>query len=188
MLFLAEPGNEAFGTQVPLRYTLTESDEGGPMQTLLVAFPRRPLLPNAEYVAVVRDTLRAEDGSPVAPSPMTRVALGLVPPASEAQAAIAGYEAPARDLLERQGIDLASVVRQTSFVTRTQGQHREMAEVDPRRFARRVKQGSVSVVIDSALPAEVPTSPSWSRADSRAYRTSSRTISASRSPTTSLPR
>lgn len=156
MLLLAEPGDPAYGSAVPLRYALTESDEEGPTRTLLVAFPRRPLLPNAEYVAVVRDTLRSEDGSPVAPSPMTRVALGLQPPESEAQAAIAGYEAPARALLESRGIDPASVLRQTSFVTRTQDNAVRWLRKTLSASLAAVESGSASVVIDSAVPSANP--------------------------------
>ena len=149
LLLMAEPGDPRYGSKVPLRYALTESEDGAPEQTLLVAFPREPLQPNAEYVAIVQNTLRAEDDSTLVATRGTQVALGLAAPTSDAEADVAGYEAPLRALLAAQGIDPAHILRQSSFVTRSRANPVAWLKSTVASSIAAVKAGGVSVAIDS---------------------------------------
>lgn len=116
-LYLVQPDHPGYLSEVPLRVeTTTNADD--PL-TLLLADPRVILEPNADYLVVVTDALKREDGMPLAPTHGTEVALGLEPPASEDEAAIAGYHAPARAQLAALGTDPATVLRVWDFTTRS---------------------------------------------------------------------
>ncbi len=116
-LYLVEPDHPRSLEEVPLRVeTLTNEDDPW---TLLLADPRVILEPNADYLVVITDALAREDGAPIPPSRATTVALGLEPPATADEAAIAGYHAPARAHLAALGIDPASVLRVWDFTTRS---------------------------------------------------------------------
>ncbi len=96
--------------------TETIAIEGG--TTLLVGDPRALLEPNADYAVIVTDALRHADGSVPSRSRGTDVALGAVP-RTEEEAAIAGYNAPLRRLIEELELDPTQVVRAWSFTTRS---------------------------------------------------------------------
>lgn len=116
-LYLVEPGHPDYLAEVPLRVE-TVTNQRDP-ETLLLADPRVILEPAADYLVVVTDALRSADGVPLEPTRGTEVALGLAAPASEEEAAIAGYHAPARAQLAALGIDPATVLRVWDFTTRS---------------------------------------------------------------------
>ena len=148
-LFVATPGHPHYGEEVPLRLEIVaESRMEGTWA--LVGDPLAILDPATDYVAVVTDSLHAADAtSQIAPSRGTLVALGLEPPASEAEARLAGYHAPSVTLLDDVGVDPTSVLRVWDFSTRS--------EADPGRFMLAIRDaslaaleaGDVEVVIDS---------------------------------------
>ncbi|MEZ4440122.1 MAG: hypothetical protein R3B72_13580 [Polyangiaceae bacterium] len=109
---------------VPVRVRHEPNDEG----TLVIADPREPLLENTEYGVVVRDALDTEDGSALAADASTRIALGLDPPASQADADLFGYYAPIRATLTDAGIEPGTVLRLSSFVTRSRAGATELLD------------------------------------------------------------
>jgi len=116
-LFLVQPDHPDRLSEVPLRVeTVTNADDP---HTLLLADPMQILAPNADYLAVVTDALRFEEGTAPTPTRGVRVALDLEPPADEAEAALAGYHAPTRARLSALDVDPASVVRVWDFTTRS---------------------------------------------------------------------
>lgn len=144
-LVLAQHDHPDRGREVPLRLETRALPEG---QTLLLAHPRAVLEPDADYVVLVTEPLRHEDGrAPVAPRAV-ELALGRTAPLDQDEAAWVGHHAPARRLLAELGVDEARVVRVWEFTTRS-------AE-DPRRALRHVRdaciaavdRGEVGVVID----------------------------------------
>ena len=150
-LLVAQPDHPAFGEAVPLRIELRPSvDTEG--ETLVIAYPRRPLDPGVDYVAVVTDALRAEGGAALGASRAAQVALALAEPASQDEADLAGYHAPTRALLDRAGIDAGGVLRVWDFTTRSaeDATRRLAAMRDGARAA--VTAGEVSVAIDLVEP------------------------------------
>src|SRR5207237_1229882 len=100
-LFVAQPGH-SLGQSMPLRLSVVSdatSDE-----SMLIAYPLRPLAYDTDYVAVVLDSVVAADGSALSPSPAVQVALGLVPPKSDQERALFAYHAPTRTLLKAVGV------------------------------------------------------------------------------------
>src|SRR5690606_26955819 len=111
--------------------------------TLLLADPREVLEANADYVVIVTDALRyADQATPEAPRSV-KVALDLATPASEDEATLAGYHAPARSLIDEIGIDPARVLRVWEFTTRS--------EADPRRPLMHVRDASLAAVPDAEV-------------------------------------
>lgn len=152
-LFLVQPGLPGSGEPVPVRLEIHPSkDEEG--RTLLVAKPYRALAPNAEYLAVVTDSLRPEGGGTLAPERAAKVALGLEKPASQVDADLYGHHAPARALLAKAGIDPAHVVRLWDFTTRSAGDatRRLLAMRDAARAA--VAAGDTQVILDVVKPGD----------------------------------
>lgn len=147
-LFVSTPGHEHYGEEVPLRLevvpnAVTEAT------TAIVGDPLALLDPATDYVAVVTDDLRAEDGSAIPPSRGALVALGLVLPASAAEAAIAGYHAPTIDFLGDVGIAPENVLRVWDFTTRSRADaEAPLTEMRDHSLAA-LESGDVSVVIDS---------------------------------------
>jgi hypothetical protein len=150
-LFLAEPGRAHEGEAVPLRVSTFASSDEAP-RTMLVATPERVLEPNAEYLVVVTDKLRAKGGSAIAPERSARVSLGLEKPSSQAEADLYGYHAPARALLHNAGTDANTVLRMWSFTTRSaeDGTRRLAAMRTASRAA--VSEGRTHVTIDVVRP------------------------------------
>jgi len=150
-LLLAEPGRADEGEAVPLHVTAVASDDEAP-RTLLVATPKHVLEPNAEYLVVVTDALRAKGGGAIAPERSTRVSLGLESAASQAEADLHGHHAPARALLRKVGLDANRVLRMWTFTTRStdDGTRRLRAMLAASRAA--VAEGRTSVTIDVVKP------------------------------------
>lgn len=141
-LFLAEPGHPSRGAEVPLRIEVVAHDPELELETALVAHPLVPLEPDARYVAVVTDALRAESGAALAPSRFTELALDRAAPESQEEADVRGHHAPTRRLLVDVGVDPASVLRVWDFTTRS-------AE-DPRRRLRAMRAAAIAAVDDGA--------------------------------------
>jgi len=129
-LFVATPGHPRYGQEEPLRIETMFEYRGGP-RSLVIGDPLTLLEPGTDYVAIVTDALRAEDGTALEAPRATRVALGVLAPASEEEATLAGYHAPTVALLEEAGVDPARVLRAWDFTTRS-------AE-DPRRLLLAVR-------------------------------------------------
>lgn len=150
-VLVAQPGSASYGADVPLRYELVGpyADE---TETLLAAFPEAPLEAATDHVAVVLDSLRAADGSALAPSPDTRVALGLVAPKTDGEARLRAYHAPTRAVLAKAGIDPARVLRVWDFTTRSAEQpSRRLLAVRELALAA-VRDGTAIPIIDSVTP------------------------------------
>lgn len=114
-LFNAQPGSARYGQRMALRVELVDDSGVGAPQHLLIGRPQEILEANADHVAVVLDTLGAAEGQPRA----VAVALGLAAPETEEEAALAGYHAPTRALLDEVGIDPSRVLRVWDFTTRS---------------------------------------------------------------------
>lgn len=150
-LFLAEPGRAHEGEAVPLHVTTFSSSDEAP-RTLLVATPERVLEPNAEYLVVVTDALRAKGGGAIAPGRSARVSLGLEEASSQAEADLHGQHAPARALLRKASVDANRVLRMWTFTTRSvdDGTRRLRAMLTASRAA--VAEGRTKVTIDVVKP------------------------------------
>jgi hypothetical protein len=143
---------------VPLRYRLVPGS-GIEAETLVIAYPRVPLAPSTDYVAVVLDALRSTTAGPVRADALTRAALGLAAPATEEQSRARAYHAPTRALLARANVDLARVARVWDFTTRSREQPtRVLAAMRERLFAA-VDAGGPTVQIDRVRV--LPTGPSY---------------------------
>ncbi len=137
-LFVASPESPRFGEEVPLGIELRVDPRGERPRSLIVGDPRAMLDPATDYVAVLTDAVRDVDGMPFSNSHLDRVVLGLEAPASEDEAALAGYHAPTVALLERVGIDRAHVLRAWDFTTRS--------EDDPRRLLLSMRDASLEAL------------------------------------------
>lgn len=150
-LFVASPDSPRYGEEVPLRIELdVELQRGTGIQTsVLTGDPLVILEPNTDYVVVVLDDLRNTDGEAYETPHVEEVALGLAPPASAEEAAIAGYHAPTRALLTEQGIDFTRVLRVWDFVTRTEEDATAPLLSMRAQALAAFEAGDVEVVIDS---------------------------------------
>lgn len=150
-LFLVEPGRTGEGEAVPLRVSVFPSSDEAP-RTLLVATPKRLLEPNAEYLVVVTDALRAKGGGAIAAERSARVSLGVDEASSQAEADLRGHHAPARALLRKAGVDGSRVLRMWTFTTRSadDGTRRVRAMLAASRAA--VSAGRARVIIDVVKP------------------------------------
>ena len=134
-LFLAQHDHPERGHEVPLRVEVVTDEDG---RTLLSADPLEVLEAAADYVVVVTDALRYADGGAPSASPGVRVALALDRPATVEDAALAGYHAPARRLLEELEIDPEGVLRVWDFTTRS--------AANPRRAMVHVRAEAIAAV------------------------------------------
>lgn len=150
-VLLAEPGRPNEATPVPLRVSIFPSTDDPP-RTLLVATPTRVLEPNAEYVVVVTNALRAKGGGAIVPERSARVSLGLEKASSQLEADLYGHHAPARAVLKTAGMDPNGVLRLWSFTTRSaeDGTRRLRAMRTASRAA--VSDGRTRVAIDVVRP------------------------------------
>lgn len=152
-LVLAQKDHPAYGEPVPLRIQVRRSVDLE-NESLVIAYPLRPLEPGADYVAVVTDALHAEGGGELPPSQAALVALDRAEPSSQEEADLRGYHAPTRAALAAAGIDPGRVLRVWDFTTRSSddGTRRLTAMQEGARAA--VRAGEVSVAIDKV---EIPT-------------------------------
>lgn len=154
-LILAQYGHSRRGEKVPLRIQLTPGDDPD-AETLLVAYPLRPLEPGLDYVIVVTDDLKAKGGAALPSTRYTQLALGRVKPASEKEAYFRGYHAPTRQLLSDIGIEADNVLRISDFTTRSadDGTH-YLTEMRDASIAA-VDNGQVQVVVDKVDVTPLP--------------------------------
>jgi hypothetical protein len=146
-LFIAQPGATR-GSEIGLRLSVVKDTHGE--ATLLLAYPRRPLAYDTDYVAVVLDELPAADGGRFEAPRAVRVALGLAAPSTDAEAALLAYHAPTRALLADVGIAPERVIRVWDFTTRSAAGVSAPLTAMRARATAAVAAGAVTVVVDSA--------------------------------------
>lgn len=115
-VFNAQPGSARYGQRVALRVERWDASGVEVARHLVIGRPQEILEANADHVAVVLDSLGAAEERPRGVS----LALGLAEPEDEAEAALVGYHAPTRQLLEEVGVDPSRVLRVWDFTTRSQ--------------------------------------------------------------------
>lgn len=151
-LFAVGKDGATDGKPVPLRIEVKagENIDGEP-ESFLFAYPLRPLLANTDYVAVVLDSLKAEDGANLQRTRAVELGLDFAAPSSQHEANLRAYHAPLRSLLAEVDIDPSRVLRAWDFTTRSG------ADATGRLLAMReasvdvAKAGTVSVVIDEVF-------------------------------------
>lgn len=149
LLFVNQPGAPDDGQRVPVRIELMPStSEGFGVETLLIAYPLRPLSAGAEHVAVVLDSLEVADGDGDKPAAdrLTRIALGLDKPTTDEEQKRAAYFAPVRDVLD---VDKDRVLRVWDFTTRSMNDAR--VRLDALRAKSQSAAASVTVALDSVV-------------------------------------
>lgn len=134
-------------TPIPLRFRVITSPNTPP-ESLVVAYPRVPMDPSTDHIAVVLDALPITDAAPPVPSALTRAALGLTAPVTDEQARYRAYHAPTRALLQQAGVDLRRVVRVWDFTTRSRAQPTQTLRAMRERVLRAVDEGHVRVALD----------------------------------------
>lgn len=151
-LILAQPGRAQRGQSVPLRLSVVNDsiDGGFSGDSLLVAYPLRPLEYDADYVAVALDEIKADDGSAFQTPALVKVALGLTPPATDDDRALAAYHAPTRALLLEAGVELAHVLRVWDFTTRSAASVREPLDTMRAAALGAVDAGTLSFEVHTA--------------------------------------
>jgi hypothetical protein len=147
-LFLVQPDLPGSGEAVPLRVEVKESTDD-PGNSLVVATPRKALAEGAEYLVVVTDALHAKGGGALTAERAAKVALGLEAPASQADADLFGYHAPARAVLQKAGVDPQHVLRLWDFTTRSAGDATRRLTAMREAAVAAVKAGKTAVLIDS---------------------------------------
>jgi hypothetical protein len=140
----------ADGTNTPV--WLAVVDDTPTSASMLIAYPVRPLAYNADYVGVVLDDLKADDGSALSAPDAVKVALGLTPPASADDQALAAYHAPTRKLLEKAGIDAHHVLRVWDFTTRSVGDFASPLDVMRVATLAALDAGTLQVSVDTVTP------------------------------------
>ncbi len=152
-LFVAQPG-PMLGQEVPLRLTVVLDDSAAQNQNngLIVAYPMLPLAYDTDYVAVVLDSLRADDGSSFDANHAVRVALALDGPNTNAEAALLAYHAPTRALLTQVGVDAHHVLRVWDFTTRSAASVSGPLTAMRTAAAAAATAGKLTITVDSAMP------------------------------------
>lgn len=112
-LLVAQHDHPDYGRRIPLHTELRDVGSLSQDRHLLIGRPIAPMPANADHVVVVLDTVMPT------PDRLTRVALALEPPTTEHEAALAGYHAPTRKLLDDVGLDPQRVSRVWDFTTRS---------------------------------------------------------------------
>jgi len=153
-LYEAQPG-EHFGRQVALRLDLATADTSPAGEVLLIGYPRRPLTPASDHVALLVDDVRAADGTAFPQERSTQVALGLLAPASEEEQRFAAYHAPTRALVAKVGVDPQHVLRVWDFTSRSREDARARMLSARNQAQAAVDAGAVTVAWDVV---QVPTS------------------------------
>ena len=113
-VFVAQPDHPQYGQRVPFRTEDRDASDDADERHLIVARPIQPLDPATDYVFIATRTL---SDAPVPKDVQT--ALGLSRPRNEAGRALAAYHAPTRAVLETAGVDPESVLRVSTFTTRS---------------------------------------------------------------------
>ena len=151
-LFNAQPGGTQRGKALPVRLAIiNDSTDGGfSGDSMLVAYPQRPMEYDADYVAIALDEIVADDGSRYETPALVKVALGLTAPANDEERALAAYHAPTRALLLEAGIDLAHVLRVWDFTTRSAASVRQPLETMRAAALQAVDAGMLSVEVQTA--------------------------------------
>ena len=147
-LLVAQPGAADHGASVPLRLLVTNDSLS--TQSMILAYPMRPLSYNTDYVAVALDEVTADDGSAFPATPTVKVALGLAEPATNADAALFAYHAPTRALLTEAGIDFKRVLRVWDFTTRSAEGVKSQLDTMRTAALAAVTAGTIDVMVESA--------------------------------------
>lgn len=147
-VFNAQPGDARYGQRMAYRTEIRNVDTIDRVQDLVIGRPVEVLSPNADHVVIVLDSIGSSD-RPRA----VELALGLAEPETEAEAALVGYYAPTRQLLEEQNVDVNHVVRVWDFTTRSAGDatfrmHAMMDELDDNLDNLAVAIDTVTTVAD----------------------------------------
>ena len=150
-LFVAQPG-PSLGQEVPLRLKVVLDDTVTPDQGLILAYPTLPLDYDTDYVAVVLDPVRADDGTPFSTDHAVRVALALDAPRTNAEAALLAYHAPTRALLEHAGVDAHHVLRVWDFTTRSAASVSAPLTAMRAAATAAAAAGKLTITVDSAMP------------------------------------
>ncbi|MBX5480460.1 MAG: hypothetical protein IRZ16_01230 [Myxococcaceae bacterium] len=155
-LWVAQPGAPDEGAAIPLRILLVPStSKSKGEETLVVAYPRRPLAPASDHVVVVLDSLRPEGGGSFEADRLTRLSLGLEAPQTDDERQRVAYHAPTRALLARANIDPAHVLRVWDFTTRSKEDPQARLKAMREAAIDAVKTGAVGVAIDDVrLPSD----------------------------------
>lgn len=149
-LIVNQPGSPDDGQRVPVRLELApSSSEQSGEETLIIAYPLRPLSANAEHIAIVLDSLETPDAEKPAADRMTRVALGLDAADGDEEKQRFAYSAPTREALRQADIDFNRVLRVWDFTTRSANDAR--ARVDLLRTQAQAAVANVTVAVDSVV-------------------------------------
>ncbi len=108
----AQPDSPNYGRRMGFRAELL--DVWG--LYLLIGRPVEVMEPNADHVVIVTDAIGTTERSR-----SVELALGLVEPETEEEAALVGWHAPTRQLIDDAGVDPARVIRTWTFTTRSAG-------------------------------------------------------------------
>jgi hypothetical protein len=158
-LLVAQSGDPTLGTSLPLRFDVEQGEAmDGSTESFVFAYPLRPLEAASDYVGVVLDDLTSTSGAALTPSHSATVALGLVPPATEAEAELAAYHAPTRAVLEKAGIDPQHVLMVWDFTTRSTNDPLKRLDSMRASALSAVKSGQVTVTltsVDTSGPAPI---------------------------------
>lgn len=153
-LIVAQKDHPLYGREIPVRLRLAPGEDPE-TETMVVAYPLRPLDAATDYVVVVTNELKATNGKALTPTRSTQVALDLVEPASQEEADLRGYHAPTREAAKKASIDAAKALRVFDFTTRSaeDGIH-YLSEMRDASVAA-VDTGDVKVVVDNVDTAPI---------------------------------
>ncbi len=149
-LYVAQPGSDALGREIPLRLETVEGRAGA---TLLIADPRQVLASATDHVVVIDDALLGADGAPIASPHGADVALDRVAPATQEEADLRAYHAPIRAFLTAQGIALDRVVMAWDFTTRSEASPRRALLHMRARSLAALEAGELGVELDNVVVA-----------------------------------
>lgn len=151
-LFLAQPGRPNRGQAVPLRLAVVNDsiDGGATGDSLLLAYPHRPMEYDADYVAIALDEVTADDGTHFETPALVKIALGLTTPADDDERALAAYHAPTRALLQEAGVELTRVLRVWDFTTRSGQSVRQPLDTMRAAALNAVDAGSLVIEVQTA--------------------------------------
>jgi hypothetical protein len=143
-VFVAEGDN--LGTLESV-HCVVLTDEFAPHRSVLTCYPRRPLAPATEHLAVLMKSVRTADGVSVGTDRHTLVSLGLEAPANDEEARLYAYHAPARQTLEKAGIAPDDISRLWDFTTRSFD--------NPQEGLRAVRQANLDAVSNEVVGIEL---------------------------------
>lgn len=152
-LILAQHDHPRRGEIVPTRLSILPGDDGS--EALLLAYPLRPLEPNADYVAVVMTDIRPKGGGYFPQTRQTLASLEVIAPKTQRDADLVSYHAPTRKALRDAGIDLLKVYELTEFTTRSGDDATKRLTAMRNAEIDAVDKGAVTIAIDKV---EYPTS------------------------------